>query len=85
MNETILVTGATGHTGGQVVRQLHERGGVTVKALSRDPGPGDVPRRGAGGQGRPERSRLPRRGTGGSRQDLPGVGRRCSPSTRGTR
>ncbi|MEV4060278.1 SDR family oxidoreductase [Nonomuraea dietziae] len=38
MNETILVTGATGHTGGQVVRQLHERGGVTVKALSRDPG-----------------------------------------------
>lgn len=37
MKQTILVTGATGHTGGQVVRQLHERGGVTIKALSRNP------------------------------------------------
>ncbi|GAA2378790.1 hypothetical protein GCM10010404_38840 [Nonomuraea africana] len=43
MNETILVTGATGHTGGHVVRQLHERGGVTVKALSRNPEQAAVP------------------------------------------
>ncbi|MEU4575865.1 NAD(P)H-binding protein [Nonomuraea sp. ATR24] len=43
MNETILVTGATGHTGGHVVRQLHERGGVTIKALTRDPAKAEFP------------------------------------------
>ncbi|WP_327089278.1 NAD(P)H-binding protein [Nonomuraea sp. NBC_01738] len=37
MKQTILVTGATGHTGGHVVRQLLEHGGVTIKALTRTP------------------------------------------------
>jgi uncharacterized protein YbjT (DUF2867 family) len=43
VNETILVTGATGHTGGHVVEQLRERGGVTIKALSRNPEAATVP------------------------------------------
>ncbi|MFG2071985.1 SDR family oxidoreductase [Nonomuraea maritima] len=34
---TVLVTGATGRVGGQVVAQLAEVGGVRVRALSRDP------------------------------------------------
>jgi uncharacterized protein YbjT (DUF2867 family) len=35
---TVLVTGATGHVGGQVVTQLRDVEGVRVRALSRDPG-----------------------------------------------
>lgn len=40
---TILVTGATGNVGGQVVAQLRERGGVHVRALTRDPAGADLP------------------------------------------
>src|SRR5947209_947134 len=35
-NRTILVTGATGHQGGAVLRRLRERG-FPVRALTRDP------------------------------------------------
>jgi uncharacterized protein YbjT (DUF2867 family) len=42
MSDTVLVTGATGRVGGQVVRQL-VRAGVTVRALVRDPGRADLP------------------------------------------
>jgi len=40
---TILVTGATGNVGGQVVSQLRERGGVHVRALTRHPAGADLP------------------------------------------
>jgi uncharacterized protein YbjT (DUF2867 family) len=35
--QTVLVTGATGHVGGQVVAQVAGASGVRVRALSRDP------------------------------------------------
>lgn len=40
---TILVTGATGNVGGQVVAQLRDRGGVRVRALTRDPSRAALP------------------------------------------
>jgi len=40
---TILVTGATGNVGGQVVAQLRDRGGVHVRALTRHPAGADLP------------------------------------------
>lgn len=40
---TVLVTGATGTVGGEVVRALVERRGVTVRALVRDPAKAKLP------------------------------------------
>ncbi|MFE6968237.1 SDR family oxidoreductase [Isoptericola sp. NPDC057653] len=42
-NPTVLVTGATGNVGGQVVAQLRERGGVRVRALTRRPESAGLP------------------------------------------
>jgi uncharacterized protein YbjT (DUF2867 family) len=37
LNQTILVTGATGNQGGAVARHLLQRGKFTVRVLVRDP------------------------------------------------